>query len=81
MNGSQMSSLTTAGRSLSIAAFLGLGLLGCPTANDDDSVGGEPIVETDLLTCEQCHVDQEMLLATVEPPEEPDGETEGSGEG
>ena len=62
-------------------ALAGL-LMACPSRDDDDAVGSEPPPEPEAaLTCEQCHTDEEMLLATVEPPEEPDGETEGSGEG
>lgn len=75
------------------AMLMGLAVLvGCPSADDD--VEPEPTAEPDdvqpcsdclaceeCLTCEECHTDQEMLVATVEPPEEPDGETEGAGEG
>ncbi len=38
-------------------------------------------IEEDGLTCEECHIDLDMLIETVEEPEEPDPENESTGEG
>lgn len=74
---------------LLLALLFSVVLVACPADNDDaiepdpaGTVGCAECVDCEqCFTCEECHTSQEVLLATVEPPEEPDGETEGAGEG
>jgi hypothetical protein len=64
------------------ALTLSLSLFGCPIGDPDpDPIVDPPDEPVATLTCEDCHSDEEMLIDTVEEPEEPDGETEDSGEG
>ncbi len=67
--------------SLLPALTLSLSLLGCPTAEPEPDPIVEPPEPEVTITCEECHSDEEMLIDTVEEPEEPEGETEDSGEG
>lgn len=78
-------------RSLStclMAATLSLSFVGCPSAElpPEPEPSSEPSpeptpVDDDGLSCEECHNDLDMLIETVEEPEEPDPENESTGEG
>lgn len=64
-------------------ATLSLVLAGCSASNSDgDNGGGDDggIVDPDLqiATCEGCHTNQDMLIATAIPDEDPP-ESEGEG--